>query len=89
VDQSSSSTLNFFDPQNIPANFGVVSTELIPADRTRRSRSIELGFSLSCVRCSVIDREPRGIKTTIQLPGRGEIGLTSLPNPTALHLGSA
>jgi hypothetical protein len=41
------------------------------------------------VRCSAIDREPWGIKTTIQLPSRGEIGLYQPAHPAALHLGSA
>jgi hypothetical protein len=41
---------NFFDPQvniNNPANFGVISTELIPANRTQGSRWIELGLRVS------------------------------------------
>jgi hypothetical protein len=42
--------VNFFDPSlniNNPANFGVISTELIPANRTQGSRWIELGLRLS------------------------------------------
>jgi hypothetical protein len=41
---------NFFDPQtniNNPANFGVISTELVPANRTQGSRWIELGLRVS------------------------------------------
>jgi Carboxypeptidase regulatory-like domain len=41
---------NFFDPQvnvNNPANFGVISTELVPANRTEGSRWIELGLRVS------------------------------------------
>jgi len=42
--------VNFFDPAtniNSPANFGVISTELIPANRTQGSRWIELGLRVS------------------------------------------
>jgi len=42
--------VNFFDPAtniNNPANFGVISTELIPANRTQGSRWIELGLRVS------------------------------------------
>jgi hypothetical protein len=42
--------VNFFDPSlniNNPANFGVISTELIPANRQQGSRWIELGLRLS------------------------------------------
>jgi len=42
--------VNFFDPSlniNNPANFGVISSELIPANRTQGSRWIELGLRLS------------------------------------------
>jgi hypothetical protein len=42
--------VNFFDPSvniNNPANFGVVSTELIPANRQQGSRWIELGLRVS------------------------------------------
>src|ERR1700674_253501 len=42
--------VNFFDPSlniNSPATFGVISSELIPANRTQGSRWIELGFRLS------------------------------------------
>jgi hypothetical protein len=42
--------VNFFDPAlniNNPANFGVISTELIPANRQQGSRWIELGLRLS------------------------------------------
>jgi hypothetical protein len=41
---------NFFDPQvnvNNPANLGVISTELVPANRTEGSRWIELGLRVS------------------------------------------
>ena len=41
---------NFFDPQvniNNPANFGVISQQLVPADRTQGSRWIELGLRVS------------------------------------------
>jgi hypothetical protein len=41
---------NFFDPQvniNNPKNFGVISQQLIPADRTQGSRWIELGLRVS------------------------------------------
>jgi len=42
--------VNFFDPSlniNSPATFGVISSELIPANRTQGSRWIELGLRLS------------------------------------------
>jgi hypothetical protein len=42
--------VNFFDPSlniNNPANFGVISSELIPANRTQGSRWIELGLRVS------------------------------------------
>jgi hypothetical protein len=42
--------VNFFDPSlNLlsPATFGVINTELIPADRTQGSRWIELGLRVS------------------------------------------
>jgi hypothetical protein len=42
--------VNFFDPAtniNNPANFGVISSELIPANRTQGSRWIELGLRVS------------------------------------------
>jgi hypothetical protein len=42
--------VNFFDPTlniNSPATFGVISSELIPANRTQGSRWIELGLRLS------------------------------------------
>jgi hypothetical protein len=42
--------VNFFDPSlniNNPANFGVINTELIPANRTQGSRWIELGLRVS------------------------------------------
>jgi Carboxypeptidase regulatory-like domain len=42
--------VNFFDPSlniNNPANFGVISSELIPANRQQGSRWIELGLRLS------------------------------------------
>jgi carboxypeptidase family protein len=41
---------NFFDPQvniNFPASFGVINTELVPANRTQGSRWIELGLRVS------------------------------------------
>jgi hypothetical protein len=42
--------VNFFDPAlniNNPANFGVISTELIPANRQQGSRWIQLGLRVS------------------------------------------
>ena len=42
--------VNFFDPSlniNNPASFGVINTELVPADRTQGSRWIELGLRVS------------------------------------------
>ena len=42
--------VNFFDPSlniNSPATFGVISSELIPANRTQGSRWIELGLRVS------------------------------------------
>ena len=42
--------VNFFDPSlnvNQPANFGVINTQLIPANRTFGSRWIQLGLRLS------------------------------------------
>lgn len=42
--------VNFFDPSvniNNPANFGVINSELIPANRTQGSRWIELGLRVS------------------------------------------
>ena len=42
--------VNFFDPSlniNTPATFGVISTELVPANRTQGSRWIELGLRVS------------------------------------------
>lgn len=42
--------VNFFDPALnplVPATFGVINTELIPADRTQGSRWIELGLRVS------------------------------------------
>ena len=42
--------VNFFDPTlniNNPANFGVISTELIPANRQQGSRWIQLGLRVS------------------------------------------
>jgi hypothetical protein len=42
--------VNFFDPSlniNNPANFGVISSELVPANRTQGSRWIELGLRVS------------------------------------------
>jgi hypothetical protein len=42
--------VNFFDPSlniNTPANFGVINTELVPANRTQGSRWIELGLRAS------------------------------------------
>ena len=42
--------VNFFDPSvniNNPANFGVISSELVPANRQQGSRWIELGLRLS------------------------------------------
>lgn len=42
--------VNFFDPTLnplVPATFGVINTELIPADRTQGSRWIELGLRVS------------------------------------------
>lgn len=42
--------VNFFDPSfNLlnPATFGVINTELVPADRTQGSRWIELGLRVS------------------------------------------
>lgn len=42
--------VNFFDPsfnRLSPATFGVINTELIPADRTQGSRWIELGLRVS------------------------------------------
>jgi len=42
--------VNFFDPSlniNSPATFGVISSELIPANRTPGSRWIELGLRVS------------------------------------------
>jgi hypothetical protein len=38
------------------------------------------------VRCSPVEEEPWGIKTTIRLPSGGEIGLYQPTHPTALHL---
>jgi catechol 2,3-dioxygenase-like lactoylglutathione lyase family enzyme len=39
------------------------------------------------VTCSPVEGEPWGIKTTIQLPSGGEIGLYQPTHPTALDLG--
>jgi hypothetical protein len=39
------------------------------------------------VRCTAIDEAPWGTKTTIPLPGGGEIGLYQPSHPTALGLG--
>ena len=42
--------VNFFQPSmniNNPANFGVITSELIPADRTQGSRWIQLGLRVS------------------------------------------
>jgi len=42
--------VNFFDPSlniNSPETFGVISSELIPANRTPGSRWIELGLRVS------------------------------------------
>ena len=42
--------VNFFDPSlniNSPANFGVINTELIPANRQQGSRWIELGLRVA------------------------------------------
>ncbi len=39
------------------------------------------------VTCSPVEEEPWGIKTTIQLPSGGEIGLYQPTHPTALDLG--
>ena len=42
--------VNFFDPSlniNNPANFGVINSELVPANRQQGSRWIELGLRLS------------------------------------------
>jgi len=42
--------VNFFDPSlniNSPATVGVISSELIPANRTQGSRWIELGLRVS------------------------------------------
>jgi hypothetical protein len=42
--------VNFFDPSvniNQPANFGVINTQLIPANRTFGSRWIQLGLRVS------------------------------------------
>ena len=42
--------VNFFDPTlniNQPATFGVISTELIPANRQQGSRWIQLGLRVS------------------------------------------
>ena len=40
------------------------------------------------VRCSPVSEEPWGIKTTLQLPSGGEIGLYQPKHPTALDLDS-
>jgi hypothetical protein len=40
------------------------------------------------VRCTEIDEARWGIKTTIKLPGGGEIGLYQPKHPTALNLGA-
>jgi len=39
------------------------------------------------VRCTAIDEEPWGIKTTVRLPSGGEIGLYQPTHPTTIGLG--
>jgi catechol 2,3-dioxygenase-like lactoylglutathione lyase family enzyme len=41
------------------------------------------------VKCTEVEDEPWGIRTTISLPSGGEVGLYQPLHPTALHLGRA
>jgi catechol 2,3-dioxygenase-like lactoylglutathione lyase family enzyme len=50
-------------------------------------RALMKSLQAKSVRCSAVEEAPWGIKTTIQLPSGGEIGLYQPTHPTAIGLG--
>jgi catechol 2,3-dioxygenase-like lactoylglutathione lyase family enzyme len=50
-------------------------------------RALMKSLQAKGVKCSAVEEEPWGIKTTIQLPSGGEIGLYQPTHPTAIDLG--